>query len=325
MAGYSNADGEWAMIRIIIALILLTPGLVVAQEELSGQLSIGGGTASGLHVDADVSANGIGAFIERGVGTAGKELTGPAQAYVTIVQSGTSDAPSLLMSSHNTTNDKPGVIVFRHSRGTYATPTETQVNDVLGTILWEGEGSGSVGDWGAGDVAIESYARATFGGATARGTLLSFYQRPSGVSALQRWDLGWSSMTGHTTGLPTSATTVYFPVSSYLAANATVTTTGLQTPSPGPIHVFAATCGLEGPAGNSGTDAHAFQLMGGTNGTTVKTGVLCTITQPAVSCNVRVTGVAVGDGELLSWRDTSVNSPTATTGTCTLYFTVDAW
>lgn len=304
---------------ILAACVLALTSVGWAQEEITGQLSVGGGTAAGVHVDADVSSSGIGLFVEKGVGTAGKELAGPANAYVTIAQSATADAPSLLLSSHNSTATQPGILTFRHSRGTYASPTATQLGDVLGTIMWQPFGGAPA--WGTGDAAIEAYAADTTT-ASARGTKISFYNTSVGAATLNRWDLGYTTVSTRLQTLPTGTTPTFYGWGRDAAGNTTETTAGLRTPVPA-IHVFAMTCAVTPNAG-TGSDALTFALRDDAANVTGITG--CTITTSATSCRVRVaTPTAVADGSLMAISVTGTSSPVATEGWCTVFYTVDAW
>lgn len=304
---------------ILAACILALASIGWAQEEITGQLSIGGGTAAGLHVDADVASSGIGIFVEKGIGTAGKELAGPGPAYVTIAQSATADAPSLLLSSHNSAATQPGVISFRHSRGTYASPTATQANDVLGTILWQPFGGAAA--WGTGDAGLETYSTETTT-ATARGTKMSFYNTTTGTATLNRWDLGWTSEATRLQTLPTGTTPTFYGWGRDAVGNTTETTAGLRTPVPA-IHVFSMTCAVTPNAG-TGSDALTFALRDDAADVTGITG--CTITTSATSCAVKVaTPTAVATGSLMAISVTGTSSPAATEGWCTVIYTVDAW
>ncbi len=135
------------------------------------------------------------------------------------------------------------------------------------------------------------------------------------------WRTGWLTMTGVGTGLATTATTKYFPVSYSAASTTTANGTDVDQASPGAIKVYGMTCGLTAAAGG-GTDAHAITLMDDTATTTIT----CTITTTASTCNVRVeAGVAIAAPSLIVLRDVTTDTPAANDITCTLVYNLDAW
>jgi hypothetical protein len=145
-----------------------------------------------------------------------------------------------------------------------------------------------------------------------------FFENESG----HIWRMGYSTLTGIGTTLATTATTDFFSIPGTSAANGTETTAHLQVAVPNSIHVFGMICGLQVAAG-SGTMAHAFTLR--SNAADVS-GITCTITTVASECRVRVeAGVAVAAPGKLAIKDITTSTPTANDGTCTIYYTVDAW
>lgn len=78
-----------------------------------------------------------------------------------------------------TGNAQGHVLAFRQSRGTYASRTATQLNDILGQLDWGGHNATSVVN---GRARIVAFANQTWTGAS-NGTSIEFYVTPSGQTA----------------------------------------------------------------------------------------------------------------------------------------------
>ena len=145
-----------------------------------------------------------------------------------------------------------------------------------------------------------------------------YYKNESG----NIWRMGYTSALGTGTVLATvSGTTDYIPFGYKGAANATEAT--IQISGPGNVTFFAMTCGLSAAPGGSSVRTMTFMKANGS----ASSNLTCTITGSATQCSVFPTSTdVVAATALLSIKDAvTVANAAAATGSCVLFFTVDAF
>ncbi len=254
--------------------------------------AVSGGNLYGLYVLPSLSNTGAGtlAITEE----AGVKILGGVRSSGTTV----TDRYGVLVaaaSSSGTITDNYGVFVAAQTVGTNIFPFGAGEHTITGTVN-SGEGV-----WG-----VESGSPNRF-----------YFKNESG----HIWRTGYLTMQGVGTGLATTATTKYFPVSGSAASTTTANGTDVDQAAPASITAYAMTCGLTAAAG-AGTDAHAITLMDDT----ATTSLTCTITTTASECKVRVeAGVAIAAPSLIVYRDVTTDTPVANDITCILAYNVTGW
>jgi hypothetical protein len=121
-----------------------------------------------------------------------------------------------------------------------------------------------------------------------------------------------------TTDLPTSAASVYYGLGRHAEPNATETTADLRTPVAA-MRFYGITCAVNQIG--TGSDGLTFTLR---DDAANVTGVTCSMVQPAVTCTTMLAApVAVAAGSFMAIQATGVSSPTATSGACIVFGSID--
>jgi hypothetical protein len=133
--------------------------------------------------------------------------------------------------------------------------------------------------------------------------------------------MGYATSTGSGVAMNTGATH-YFPINDRLTTTATEGNT--DVPVPGAITVYHVACGVDvAPDTGGGVQSWTFTVSADTADVT---GTSCAIADTATSCTASIAaGTSVAAGVMWNWQVVPSGTPTASDGTCTVWWNLNAF